>query len=152
MADDIDITPGAGKTVATDEIAGRHHQFVKMTLGADGVNDGPVASGNPMPVIGKGELVETLEAIRFALVALTKTVGQSYPDVSGRMRVAIDAITASLTLATITTVGTVTTVTTVTTVSSVTNQAQMGGLAAQDQVPALMHLSADSLRRNISVT
>jgi hypothetical protein len=65
------------------------------------------------------------------------------------MRVAIDAITASLTLATITTVGTVTTVTTV---SSVTNQAQMGGFAAQDQVPALMHLSADSLRRNISVT
>jgi hypothetical protein len=41
---------------------------------------------------------------------------------------------------------------TVTTVSTVTNQSQMGGFAAQDQIPALMHLQADNLRRNISVT
>jgi hypothetical protein len=149
MADNVAITAGAGTTIATDDVGGVQHQRVKLTMGADGVSEGDVSSSNPLPVIGNGELVETLEAIRFALVALTKTVGQSYPDVSGRMRVAIDAITASLTLATITTVGTVTTVTTV---SSVTNQAQMGGFAAQDQVPALMHLSADSLRRNISVT
>lgn len=140
MADNVAITAGAGTTIATDDVGGVQHQRVKLTMGADGVSDGDVSSSNPLPVIGKGELVETLEAIRFALVALTKTAGQSYPDGSGRMRVAIDAITASLTLAT------------VTTVSSVTNQAQMGGFAAQDQVPALMHLSADSLRRNISVT
>jgi hypothetical protein len=152
MADDIDITPGAGKTVATDEIAGRHHQFVKMTLGADGVNAGPVAEGNPMPVIGKGELIEALEAIRIAIGSLTRTSGQVLPDPQGRMRVALDTLTAGLTLATVTTVGTVTTVTTVTTVASVTNQAQLGGFATQDQIPALMHLQADNLRRNISVT
>jgi hypothetical protein len=62
------------------------------------------------------------------------------------MRVAIDAISASLTLATVTTVGTVTTV------STLTNQTQIGGLAATEQIPSLMRLGADSLRRNISVT
>jgi hypothetical protein len=152
MADNLGYTPGSGATVASDDIGGVQHQRVKLVLGANNVSDGDVAESNPMPVIGKGELIETLEAMRFALVALTRTIGQSYPDVSGRMRVAIDAITAGLTLATITTVGTVTTVTTVTTVASVTNQAQVGGFAAQPQVPALMQLTANDLRRNISVT
>jgi hypothetical protein len=58
----------------------------------------------------------------------------------------VDAITGSLTLATITTVGTVTTLTTL------TNQTQVGGNPAFEQIPALMRLGADSLRRNVSVT
>lgn len=29
MANNIDITPGAGATVATDEVNGRHYQIVK---------------------------------------------------------------------------------------------------------------------------
>jgi hypothetical protein len=33
-----------------------------------------------------------------------------------------------------------------------TNQSQVGGYGANDQIPALMHLSADSLRRNITVS
>jgi hypothetical protein len=152
MADNVAITAGAGTTIATDDIGGVQHQRIKLTMGADGVSEGDVSSANPMPVIGKGELIEALEAIRMALGSLNRTSGQVMPDPQGRMRVALDTITAGLTLATITTVGTVTTVTTVTTVASVTNQAQMGGFAAQDQVPALMHISADSLRRNISVT
>ena len=36
MADNIDITPGAGATVATDEVGGRHYQRVKLTDGAEG--------------------------------------------------------------------------------------------------------------------
>lgn len=94
----------------------------------------------------QGEIVETLEAIRIMIQSLTRTIGQSYPDTSGRLRVALDAMSAGLTLATITTVGTVTTV------SAVTNQSQAGTYALQDHVPALMHLSADSLRRNIAVS
>jgi hypothetical protein len=74
------------------------------------------------------------------------------PDVAGRLRVVVDAITGSLTLATITTVGTVTTVSTVTTLSTLTNQTQVGGNPAFEQIPALMRLGADSLRRNVSVT
>lgn len=146
MADNVGITPGAGATVAADDIGGILHQRVKIVVGDDGVNAGDVSLANPIPTRENGELLEALEAMRLGLQALTRTIGQTYPDVSGRLRVAIDSISAALTLATITTVGTVTTV------STVTNQSQLGGYAAQDQVPALMHLSADSLRSNIVVT
>ena len=44
------------------------------------------------------------------------------------------------------------TIATVSTVSTVTNQSQIGGFSANDQIPAFMHLQADNLRRNISVT
>jgi hypothetical protein len=146
MADNLGYTPGAGAEVATDEIDGKHHQRVKVVLGSDGVSDGDVSSANPMPVQVLGEAIEAIEAMRYALQALTRTVGQMQPDTASRMRVAIDAISASLTLATITTVGTVTTV------STLTNQTQIGGFAATEQIPSLMRLGADSLRRNISVT
>ena len=52
----------------------------------------------------------------------------------------------------ITTVAGVTTVTTVTTVATTTNQAQAGGIAMQDQVPALMRAATQGIRRNISVS
>jgi len=148
MADDINITPGSGVAVATDEVGGRHFQAMKPAFGPDGVAD-YVSEANPLPVAAYGELIEALEAQRMALQALTRTVGQAMPDVAGRLRVAIDAISASLTLATITTV---TTVTTVTTCSTLTNQTNVGGLAATEQIPSLMRMAADSLRRNISVT
>lgn len=181
MADNVGYTPGVGATVAADEIAGALHQRIKLTLGADGVNDGDVSSTNPLPVTGGltdaqlraapvpvsgpltnaelraspapvevlGEAIEAIEAIRYAIQSLTRTIGLMQPDSAARMRVAIDAITGGLTLATITTVSTVTTVTTV---STVTNQSQMGGVSANDQIPALMTMRADGLRRNITVT
>jgi hypothetical protein len=90
--------------------------------------------------------------MRLAVQALTRTVGQMQPDTAARMRVALDSITAGLTLATITTVGTVTTVSTVTTVATLANQTQVGGFSATEQIPSLMRLGADSARRNISVT
>ena len=146
MVDNLGYTPGSGASIASDDIGGQHHQRIKLVVGADGVSDGDVASSNPMPVQVLGEAIEAIEAMRYALQALTRTVGQMQPDTASRMRVAIDAISASLTLATITTVGTVTTV------STLTNQTQIGGLAATEQIPSLMRLGADSLRRNISVT
>lgn len=63
------------------------------------------------------------------------------PDTAGRMRVSLDSATA-----------TIPAVTTVTTLTTLTNQSQVGGYGANDQIPALMHLSADSLRRNITIT
>ena len=149
MADNVGFTPGSGATIAADDVGGVLHQRAKITLGADGVSEGDVSSSNPMPVAGKGELIEAIEALRMATAAAMRMAQGSYPDTAGRLRVALDAITAGLTLANVTTVATVTTVTTV---SSVTNQAQMGGNATQEQIPALMHLQADNLRRNISVT
>ena len=46
MADDVAITAGSGTTIATDEIGGKHHQRVKLSLGADGsAADAPVGPG-----------------------------------------------------------------------------------------------------------
>jgi hypothetical protein len=50
MADDIAVTPGSGATIAADEISSVKYQRVKLIHGADGVNAGDVATGNPLPV------------------------------------------------------------------------------------------------------
>ena len=56
MADNI-LTPASGATVATDDIAGVHYPRTKLTLGADGVNDGDISEANPMPVAPQAESV-----------------------------------------------------------------------------------------------
>jgi len=145
MADDVPITAGSGTNIATDEIGGRHYQRVKLATGDDGTaND--ASDANPVPIKAIGELIEAIEAQRMTLQALVRTIGQAMPDTAGRLRVLVDSISASLTLATITTVGTVTTV------ATLSNQTQIGGLAATEQIPSLMRLGADSARRNIIVT
>lgn len=51
MADNKVADPGVGgATFATDDIGGVDYPRTKITLGADGVNDGDVSSANPMPV------------------------------------------------------------------------------------------------------
>ena len=135
MADNIGYTPGTGATVAADEIGGVLHQRVKLIHGADGVNAGDVSAANPLPAtIATGELLEALEAMRMAIQALTRSVGQAMPDTAGRLRVNVEAIA------------------TIATLSTLTNQTQVGGNPAFEQIPALMRLGADSLRRNVSVT
>jgi hypothetical protein len=146
MADNSTL-PATGDVVAADEIGGVKFQRMKLVHGNDGINAGDVSVTNPYPVtLTQGEVVEALEAMRMAVQSLNRSIGQSMPDVAGRLRVVVDAITGALTLATITTVGTVTTV------STMTNQTQVGGNPAFEQIPALMRLGADSLRRNVSVT
>jgi hypothetical protein len=141
---DNSTLPATGDVIAADEIGGVKFQRMKLVHGSDGVNAGDVSLNNPYPVtLTQGEVVEALEAMRMAVQALSRSIGQSMPDVAGRLRVVVDAITGSLTLATITTVATV---------STLTNQTQVGGNPAFEQIPALMRLGADSLRRNVSVT
>ena len=57
MADNIDITPGTGKTVATDEVtidgASAHVQRVKVTWGTAGSASDASAS-NPLPIADGG--------------------------------------------------------------------------------------------------
>ena len=99
-------------------------------------------------------LDSTLQALRLAVAALTRTVGLLTPDMSGRMRVTLESAPAVVPASQSGTwnLGTVTAVTTCSTLSNLTNQSQVGGYGANDQIPALMHLSADSLRRNITVS
>ena len=159
MADNLGYTPGTGAKVATrdatysGEAANLQIVGLATVAGADDAKTITDVSGAaPLPVMPLGELVEALEAQRMALQALTRTIGQSMPDVSGRLRVAIDAISASLTLSTISTVSTVTTVSTVSSVTTLANQTNMGGFSATEQIPVLMRLGIGSLRSNISVT
>jgi hypothetical protein len=144
MADNIGYTPGSGAVIAADDVGGALLQRIKVVVGADGVNDGDVSLANPMPIQGVGELVEQLAAIRMLLQSMTRTVGMAMPDAFGRLLVNVVtgsvAVSALPTLATVTTVGTL------------TNQVNIGGLPATEQIPSLMRLGADSLRRNIVVT
>lgn len=152
MADNIGYTPGAGATIAADDIGGVLHQRVKVGIGGDGVAT-DISTANPMPVTAPnalttqetGEVVEALEALRMAIQSLNKTVGQVLPDATGRMRVNIET-GSNVAISTLPTLGTVTTV------STVSNQTQIGGIIAVDQVPALMCIAAQGLRRNITVT
>lgn len=55
MADDITLNTGSGgDTVGADEISGVKYQRVKLIHGANGVNAGDVADGNPLPVDDAG--------------------------------------------------------------------------------------------------
>ena len=150
MADNVGYTPGAGATVAADEIGGVLFQRVKLTHGADGTAT-DASAANPLPINAQGELLEQLSALRYAIQGLTRSIGQALPSAQGwpimeaRQPTAANlAVTASIAAAQ--------TLATVTTVSTVTNQSLMGTYATNDYMPALMHMQADNLRRNISVT
>lgn len=79
MSDNTSI-PGSD-TIATDDIAGVKYQRFKLVLGADGVNDGDVASGNALPVsaaalpLPAGASTETtLAELKSAVTALSAKV------------------------------------------------------------------------------
>ncbi len=92
-------------------------------------------------------LESTHQALRLAVAALTRTIGLMTPDAAGRMRVTLESAPAVVAASQSGTWN----LSTITTCSTLTNQSQVGGYGANDQIPALMHLSADSLRRNITV-
>lgn len=53
MSDNTQLNPGVGGDIAAaDDIDGIKFQRVKLTLGADGVNDGDLSAANPLPVAG----------------------------------------------------------------------------------------------------
>jgi hypothetical protein len=57
MVDNTLLNLGTGgDTVASDDIAGIKFQRVKLIHGADGVNAGDVATGNPLPTVQTGAL------------------------------------------------------------------------------------------------
>lgn len=143
MADNIGYTPGSGAVIAADDVGGALLQRIKMVVGDDGVNDGDVSLANPMPVQGVGELVEQLAAIRMLLQSLTRSVGQAMPDAFGQLRCVLPSGQGvSISGQTVN----------VTTVTTLTNQTNIGGLPATEQIPSLMRMGSDALRRNILVT
>jgi len=146
MADNVTL-PGTGEIVATDDIGGVQYQQMKLVDSTPNSTTPVGTASNPLPVNASyGELVEALEALRIATSSLTKSIGFALPNMLGQpIFEARQATAANFQV----TVGSIASGQTITTL---TNQAQIGGFSANDQIPALMHLQADSLRRNISVT
>lgn len=106
-----------------------------------------VNTGQSQPLtnaqLAESELTEALRQVQTQVEVLKNSIGQTRVDSSGRLRVLLDSISSSLTLAAISSV---------TTVSTVTNQTQIGGTNANDQVPALRRLAADTLLSKITIT
>jgi hypothetical protein len=98
---------------------------------------------NPLPVSAQDEVLEALGAMRIAIDVLASQSSRFMPDTSGRNRVAIESGGVTISSGT---------VTTVTTTGTLTNQTNIGGIAANPQIPSLMMLTADNLRRNITVS
>lgn len=105
MPDNIDISPGAGATVATDQVpSGRHYQRLKLTDGAEGSENHASVRADGTQEVSVSDLAAAIYTI---LEALTRPISQE-PG-TGRLRVSIEA--ASTTLSAVTTVSTVTSMT-----------------------------------------
>lgn len=155
MPDNVGITPGSGAKAASREVtySGETAQVQVVGIATfDGADDaktvGDVSPNNPMPIAAYGELMEAIEAMRVAIQSLTRTIGMALPSAAGWPIMEVRQPTAS-NLNVAAQQGGTWNVGTVTTVS---NQSQVGGFSANDQIPALMRLQADNLRNNISVT
>jgi hypothetical protein len=143
VADNVGYTPGTGATIAADEIDGALYQRVKMIHGVDGVAH-ETADNNPLPIKAMGELIEAIEAMRMAIVSLQRSIGLAQVNpITGRMLVDGAGVTQPVS-------GTI--AATQSGVWNVTNLATIGGQNANSQIPSFERMTADNLRRNISVT
>ena len=154
MADNVGYTPGAGSKVAARDVTYSGEAALAQAVGLvtfAGADDAKTATDvsttNPLPMAAYGELIEAVEAMRMAINALTKSIGYALPNLLGQPIFEARQATAANLNANVS--GSLSSISTVTTL---TNQSQIGGYAANDEVPAFMHLQVDGLRRNISVT
>lgn len=162
MADNVGYTAGSGTLIASREVPYSGDTANMQVVGlatVTGPNDAKTATDvsetAPLPVAAYGELIEAIESMRMAVNALTKSIGYALPNAQGQPITEARQATAANLNVTATISGTpATTISsgTVTTVSTLTNQSQIGGFSANDQIPALMHLQADNLRSNIGVS
>jgi hypothetical protein len=149
MADNVGYTPGTGAKVAARDVSYSGEAALAQAVGLvtftgpdDAKSATDVSEANPLPIAAYGELIEAIEALRTAVGSLTRSIGMALPNAQGFPIMEVRQATA----------GNLAVTATVSTVSTLTNQAQIGGFAANEQVPALMHISASALRSNITVT
>lgn len=90
MADNIILSKGTedGKTIATDDVGARHFQMIKMSLGADGVDNGTLGKTLALPIaddlaIARGMLTDaTAEQIVGRDINLTTTLKEVWDGVA----------------------------------------------------------------------
>lgn len=111
MADNVNVTPGSGATIAADDVGGVLHQRVKLVMGGEGVSEGDVASSNPMPVKAT-DLSVTLDTALAVLVAILEKMprvtanDQAAVSVEGTATVALASNQTLATLSNMSAVGT----------------------------------------------
>lgn len=141
MADDIKVVPSAeagDPSVATDEVGGRHYQWVKPAYGGDGVAT-PVDETNRLPVATGLSQPLTDAQLRASAVPVADDTARNYLQRILQMLMAPLGFDKSLQRQRGTVLiesGTVTTVTTVTTCATLTNQTNFGGMNADMLVRA----------------
>jgi hypothetical protein len=123
MADNVNITPGSGATVAADDVGGALYQRVKVSHGADG-SATDTSEAAPLPTQDTG-LWWMLSRI-YQMLASPRGYDKSLQRQRGT--VVVES-------------GTVTTVTTVTTCSTVTNIAGFGSEQPQIMARAMARAS-----------
>jgi len=109
MADNVTANTGSGgSTFASDDIGGIQYPRTKITVGADGTNDGDVSSANPLPVSAALSATDNavLDAIAASLAGTLSVDGSGVTQpISGTItanlsaidNAVLDAIAASLT-------------------------------------------------------
>ncbi len=151
MADNVPYTPGAGAKVAAREVSYSGETALAQVVGLatfSGADDAKtitdIDASNPLPIKAMGELIEAIEAMRMAIQSLNRTVGMAQVNpLTGRMLVDGSGVAQPIT-------GTVTATQGGT--WNLNNLAQVGGQNANSQIPSFERMTADNLRRNISVT
>jgi len=106
-------------------------------------------------VTAVAELMEAIEALRFAVASLTKTIGFALPNALGQPIFEARQATAANLQMTATQAGTWTVNANQSgawNIGTLTNQAQIGGFAVNDVLPSFLAMGASNIRRNITVT
>jgi hypothetical protein len=92
MADNVDVTEGSGKTIATDDVGGAQFQKVKLDGGADGVS-APLEAGNGTAAAA---LRVTVASDSTGVVGATQSGTWNINNVSGTISLPTGASTAAL--------------------------------------------------------
>jgi hypothetical protein len=153
MPDNVGYTPGTGAKVATREVTYSGETALAQVVGLatfSGADDAKtitdIDESNPLPIKAMGELIEAIEAMRMAIQSLNRTVGMAQVNpLTGRMLVDGAGVTQPVS-------GTVTATANQSGAWNITNLATIGGQNANSQIPSFERMTADNLRRNISVT
>ena len=73
MADNVEVTPGTGATMAADDVSGILHQRVKLSVGADGV----AKDFQPATVVAVASGTADVQAVNAACTLLGWSFGEN---------------------------------------------------------------------------
>jgi hypothetical protein len=122
MADNIDVSPGTGKTVRADEVGGALYQVIKPAFGVDGAAT-LVSATDPLPVtVANASITVTGTVTASGPLTDTQLRATAVPVADGGATLSIDDGAGSITVD-----GSVTTTPAAVTITNVTNTTATSG-------------------------